>query len=525
MSTSLRILVLEDNPYDAEIEIALLEKANYACEWERVESQGEFMACLEAPNYDVIIADYNLPDFNGLIALELFREHNLDIPFIIVSGAIGDEKAIQCLKSGATDYVLKDRLLRLESVVQRCLHEKEKQRKLKRNAEERAELEKLLHEAQYMEALGVLSSGIAHDFNNCLTVIRGYAEIALARQLPEDHAASDSMKQILNASQRATDLVKQILASSRREEQEMTGIGIRPIIKETLKLLRASLPACIEIRQNLSAESDTIIGDAGQFHQVLMNLCTNAGHVMRDEGGILTIDLQETDIGYNTASFYPELKPGPYLCLSVSDTGCGMPVSVRERIFEPYFTTKAIDEGTGLGLAVTHRIVSTFGGGIRVESEPGKGSIFKLFFPSHASAQKLIPELHRPITGGAEHILFIDDEPVITEVGRVLLKQLGYHVTAMEDSIEALEKFSQQPEAYDMVITDLSMPKLNGDGLAQKLMRIRPDIPIILCTGHDKKTWEKKALDLGIRKMLVKPFSRSALAEIVRNILGKELVN
>ena len=181
MSTELRILVLEDNPYDAEIEIALLEKANYACEWKRVESQSEFMACLEKPDYDVIIADYNLPDFNGLIALELFREHNLDIPFIIVSGAIGDEKAIQCLKSGATDYVLKDRLLRLEYVVRRCLHEKEKQHKLKRNAEERAELEKLLQQAQYMEALGVLSSGIAHDFNNCLTIIRGYAEIALAR--------------------------------------------------------------------------------------------------------------------------------------------------------------------------------------------------------------------------------------------------------------------------------------------------------------------------------------------------------
>ncbi|MDM8556083.1 response regulator [Desulfococcaceae bacterium HSG7] len=525
MAATLRILILEDNPYDAEIEIALLEKANYACQWKRIESQSEFMACLNAPDYDLIIADYNLPDFNGRIALELFRQYNLDIPFIIVSGAIGDEKAIECLKSGATDYVLKDRLLRLESVVRRCLHEKEKQHKLKRNAEERAELEKLLHQAQYMEALGVLSSGIAHDFNNCLTVIRGYAEIALARQLPEDHAASDSMKQILNASRRATDLVKQILASSRREEQKMTQIGVMPIIKETLKLLRASLPANIEIRQNLTAQSDIITGDASQFHQVLMNLCTNAGHAMSDEGGILTVDLQETDMDYKAVALYPELKPGHYLCLSVSDTGCGVSALVRKRIFEPYFTTKAKDEGTGLGLAVIHGIVSTFGGAVRVESEPGLGSIFKLFFPCHASAQKPIPEWHQPIMGGSEHILIIDDEPVITKVGRILLKQLGYHVTTMTDSIAALEKFGQQPKEYDLVITDLSMPKLNGDRLAQQLIRIRPDIPIILCTGHDKQIWKEKAHAIGIHKMLMKPFSRIELAETIRNTLGKGLAN
>ncbi len=230
-------------------------------------------------------------------------------------------------------------------------------------------------------------------------------------------------------------------------------------------------------------------------------------------------------MGGRRVSLYTELKPGPYLLLSVADTGCGMPASVCKRIFEPYFTTKAKDEGTGLGLAVTHGIVSTFGGAIRVESEPGLGSIFKLFFPCRASAQKPIPEFDQPIIGGSEHILIIDDEPVITKVGWILLKQLGYHVTTMTDSIEALEKFSLQPEVYDLVITDLTMPKLNGDKLAQKLMCIRPDIPIILCTGHDKQIWKEKALALGIRKMIMKPFTRSELAETVRNILGKGLAN
>ncbi len=454
--------------------------------------------------------------------MELFRKHNLDIPFIIVSGAISDEKAIECLKSGANDYVLKDRLLRLETVVRRCLYEKEEQRKLKRSADERAQLEKQLRQAQYMEALAVLASGFAHDFNNYLTVIRGFAEITLARHLSENPAARDSMEQIHNASLRAADLVKQILASSRRKEPKMTRIRIMPIIWEAIKLLRASLPAGIEIHQNLTAKSDIIMGDANQFHQVLMNLCTNAGHAMSEEGGILTIGLQEIDMDYN---LYPEFKPGPYLLLSVSDTGHGMPASVRERIFEPYFTTKSKDEGTGLGLAVTHGIVNTFDGAIRVESEPGQGCIFKLFFPSLTSAQEAIPELRQPIVGGTEHILFIDDSPVITALGQTMLKQLGYHVTTMTDSIEALEKFSLQPEAYDMVITDMTMPKLNGDKLAQKLMHIRPDIPVILCTGHNKLIWKEKAHALGIRKMLMKPFSRSELAETIRNILGKGLPN
>jgi len=385
----------------------------------------------------------------------------------------------------------------------------------RRKAErERAKLQTQLQRAQRMEAIGTLAGGIAHDFNNILMIIDGYTEIALEHELQEGHPSQHSMEQVLKATRRAIELVQQILAFSRQGEQEMIQVKVTPIVKETLKLLRATLPATIEISQKLTAKSDTIPGDPSKLHQVLMNLCTNASHAMGSEAGVLEICM--TDARVDSCQ---DLNPGDYLMLSVSDTGHGMESSVMEHIFEPYFTTKPIGEGTGLGLAVTHGIVKSFGGTIRVCSKPGKGSTFDVFFPTTEAGVSEI-EISAPIPrGNNEHILFIDDEKILADMGKQMLEGLGYKVSARSDSVTALEDFRLQPEAYDLVISDMTMPILSGDKLARELLCIRPDIPIILCTGYSKQITKEKAGEMGIREFLIKPPSMRDIAWAIRRAL------
>ncbi len=373
-----------------------------------------------------------------------------------------------------------------------------------------------------------MAGGIAHDFNNILSAITGNTEIALYYELSEEHPARQSMEQVLNASRRATDLVKQILAFSRQEEQELRQIRVAPVVKEALKLLRASLPTTIEIGQNIAAESDTVLGDPGQIHQVLMNLCTNASHAMREEGGVLEVILQNAAFGLPTADLEDNEKqseidpaPGQYLKLSISDTGHGMERSVLERIFDPYFTTKIVEEGTGLGLAVVHGIIKSFGGMINVQSEPGKGTTFNVFLPviKHEAKTEIDSSLGE-IPMGNEHILFIDDEDPLVEIGKKILERLGYKVTTRTNSIEALELFRSQPEKFDLVITDMTMPNMTGDKLSVELIKIRPDIPIILCTGFSELITEEKTKSIGIKGFIMKPVVMRKIAQTIREALG-----
>jgi PAS domain S-box-containing protein len=384
---------------------------------------------------------------------------------------------------------------------------------------EKALLQAQLKQAQKMEAIGTLAGGIAHDFNNILTPISGYTELAL-RKIPEDSKARNNLEQVLTAVQRAKGLVQQILTFSRQEGQQRCSLEIKSIIKEALKLLRASLPSTIEIRSHIKAEG-SVIADPTQIHQVMLNLCTNAHHAMRENGGTLEIWLEDIDLTPQESKHVPDLKPGPYVCLTISDTGHGMTQDMLDRIFEPYFTTKPEGEGTGMGLSVVHGIAKGHGGDITVESEPGKGSIFKVFFPRNQEKNRKKEEAKPsvPLPKGNERILIVDDEKTVTDVMEQMLIELGYRVTSYNSSLAALEFFRLSPFSFDLVISDMTMPKMTGAKLISEIHRVRPDIPVIMATGNRKEINPEQAEAYGIRFFLLKPPSIEDLARAVRDVL------
>ena len=382
-------------------------------------------------------------------------------------------------------------------------------------------LETRLQQAQKMEAIGTLAGGIAHDFNNILSSILGYTELA-SLEVPEGTKVKQDLMEVLKAGHRAKGLVKQILSFSRQAEEERMPVQIGPIVKEALKLLRASLPSTIEIRQNIKSDTGVVEADPTQVHQVLMNLCTNAGHAMHEEGGILQISLTSVDMDAYAVTKYPDMNPGPYLRLTVSDTGQSMTPEVMKRIFDPYFTTKEKEVGTGLGLSVVHGIVKSYGGTITVYSEPGKGTSFHVYLPMIEREVTAEPEIAEALPTGHERILFIDDEPGLVDIGKQMLEHLGHEVATRTSSIEALELFKSNPYRFDLVITDMTIPHMTGDQLAKELIRIRPDIPIILCTGFSERISEEKARRMGIREFVMKPLIMRDLANTVRKVLDQE---
>ncbi len=376
-----------------------------------------------------------------------------------------------------------------------------------------------LRQIQKMEAIGTLAGGISHDFNNILSAIIGYCELANF-QLRKKKPAEDSIDQILKAGYRARDLVSQILAFSRKKENELKPIYLKPLVKEVLKLMKASLPSTIEIRENFSQENGVIMGDPTQIHQIMMNLCTNSAHAMREEGGTLEVSLYDVSYDENVTVSHPEMASGKYIVLSVRDSGHGMSPEIRERIFEPYYTTKEKGVGTGMGLAVVHGIVKSYGGAINVESESNVGTTFKIYLPEvryrHLSGVKTA---EKKIPGGNERILFVDDEAALASLGKKLLENLGYQVIMMTDSPKAYKLFSSNPKRFDLVITDMTMPGLTGANLTQKIRHIRADTPVILCTGYSEKINEEKALDMGINAFIMKPLAIQELAAKVREVL------
>jgi PAS domain S-box-containing protein len=370
---------------------------------------------------------------------------------------------------------------------------------------------------QKMEALGSLAGGIAHDFNNILAAIMGYSEIALA-DAPAASPIRDNMEKVLQASHRASDLVKQILAFSRQSDIEPRPVKVRLIIKEVLSLLRPTLPATIDIQQEATTDA-TVIADPTHIHQVLMNLCANAAHAMSDTGGVLTIALSDRTISTADTAHLSDLKAGPYLCLSIADTGHGIPADVIDRIFDPFFTTKKKGEGTGMGLSVVHGIVKSHNGTITVQSTPGGGTRFDIFLPVIDTDAREAPAAQSHLPGGSESILFVDDEPFQVDLGTKILSRLGYRVTARTDPQEALTVFQHNPDAVDLVISDMTMPGMTGDMLAARLIEIRPDLPIIICTGYSEHMSEEKAAAMGIRGFAMKPLVMKGFAELVRKVL------
>jgi len=388
-----------------------------------------------------------------------------------------------------------------------------------RSQKEQEKLQSQLIQAQKMEAIGTLAGGIAHDFNNILTGIMGYTELYkdVVRDRPQIH---HSMEQVLKAAHRAKDLVMQILTFSRKTDREKVPVLLIPIVKEVVKFMRASMPATIEIKQRIETSSDRILADPTQMHQVLMNLCTNAGQAMKGTGGILEIGLREAMIDVASIIQYPDFKLGRHLELSVRDTGHGIAPENLGRIFEPYFTTRQKGEGTGLGLAVVHGIVKDHGGEIRVDSEPGQGALFTIYLPLMEDQPEDDHQQEEAILSGkGETILFVDDEKMVVELSREVMETLGYSVVTETDPLRAVETFRENPSAFDLVMTDKTMPHLTGFDVAREILAIRADIPIILCSGIQEKGDMERLTAMGIKKLIRKPATMSELAKGIREVL------
>ncbi len=384
---------------------------------------------------------------------------------------------------------------------------------------ERKKMSAQLRQVQKMEALGALAGGVAHDFNNILGVITGYTELSLFEVSGEEKLYKN-LNTILTACNRAKELVQQILTFARLRESEKKPIRLDIIVKESIKMLRASLPSTVQIETEFNCKNTHVPADPTQMHQVLMNLCTNAAHAMRD-GGVLKIQMDDTGPDFEDKQRFPELNTGDYVKLTVSDTGAGMDESVMERIFDPYFTTKGPGEGTGLGLSVVHGIVKHHEGVIHVASPPGEGARFSIFLPLVKSEEPPEQEeTESEYDQGRGTIFVIDDEPFLLETAQQLLDRLGYRVITESDSLKALERFHAEPDLFDLVITDMTMPKMTGAELGKRIKEIRPDIPMILCTGFSEQINEKSALEIGFHKYLMKPVKFRELADIIRNMLA-----
>jgi PAS domain S-box-containing protein len=390
---------------------------------------------------------------------------------------------------------------------------------VERDVTREVKLERDLRQSQKMEALGTLAGGIAHDFNNILMPITLNTEMAL-RSTGEPDATAENLRYVLEAAQRGRELVKQIITFSRRREQKLEPLRMAPIIKEALKLLKASLPSTIELRQNIGDKlSDVVLADSTQIHQVLINLCTNAAHAMRKNGGVLNVSVASVEVDPTTAASHADLKPGPYFRMTVSDTGEGMSRETMERIFEPFFTTKDRSEGTGMGLSVVHGIMKNHSGAITVYSEPGKGSTFNIFFPRVEAGPERESASPLDVPTGKERILLVDDEEPVLRSERITLESLGYTVIAVAKSDEALNLFRAHPSDFNLVITDQTMPGMTGSALSMELMQIKREIPIILCTGFSEAIDEDKTKAQGIRDFVMKPFTTKEMAEAIRRVL------
>ena len=388
-----------------------------------------------------------------------------------------------------------------------------------RDITQQTKLEAQLQQAQKMEAVGTLTGGIAHDFNNILGIIVGNTELAL-NDVPEWNPAHYNLKEIKTAGLRASGIVKQLLNFSRKTEQELKPIGLTTVIKDALNLLRSTIPTTIEIRKNMPATDETILADPIQIHQVMMNLCINASQEMVQTGGILEISVDSVTLDEDDANKYPDLTQGHYVKVTVSDTGPGIDLEIIDRIFDPYFTTKEVGKGSGMGLAVVHGIIKNHSGSIIVDSQAGKGTTFTILFPVATEKPEIEFETINKLPFGTESILLVDDEKAIANTTGQMLERLGYTVQTKTDPVEALELFKAKPDRFDLVITDMTMPNMTGVNLSEKLKAVRFDIPVIICTGYSSLIDEEKAEELGITAYVMKPIVMSDIAQIVRKVLN-----
>jgi len=512
MSESLSVLYVEDCELDAELVQATLEAEGIKAETLRVETRAQFVGALEGGKFDLVLSDYNLPGFDGMSALEIAHEKRPEIPFIFISGSIGEEVAIETLKRGATDYVLKHRLSRLGPSVRRALDET-------MALKERRHLEDQLRQSQKMEAIGRLAGGIAHDFNNLLTAIIGYSQLLLCR-IPDDDPMRLEVEEIEKAGKRAASLTSQLLSFSRKQVLQPEVLDLRTVISELAKMLARVIGEDIDLINLPAAESACVKADPGQIEQIIMNLAVNARDAM-PRGGRLTIQTSVVDLDGRFADRDLLTAPGPYVVLSVSDSGFGMDKETQAHIFEPFFTTKPAGKGTGLGLSTVYGIVKQSGGDIWVYSEPGHGTTFKVYLPR----VEFYTDTARPVAvrlgahQSSETILLVEDEETVRRLTREVLKTQGYTVLEARDGVEALSIFEQRDGTIDLMLTDVVMPRIGGAELARRVRSISPNMKVVCMSGYtDDALLHHGVSDANIA-FLQKPFTPAALTRKVREVL------
>ncbi|PAW80139.1 MAG: hypothetical protein B9S32_02055 [Verrucomicrobia bacterium Tous-C9LFEB] len=514
MELPLRILYLEDSETDCELVRQLLLSEGISCDIQRIVSESELHDALGQPDFDLILADCTLPGFSGIHALEIARERAPQIPFIFVSGTIFEETAIESLRGGATDYVLKNRLSRLVPAVRRAVME----------AEERAknhEMEQRLRHAKQLEAISTLAGGIAHDFNNILTIIMGHAALlSFAAREPEN--ILDIAATIKRASERGAELVQQLSAFACKGESRFSALNLNSQVQDAASLVRQSLPKGITLRSNLGESLPEIWADPGQLERVIINLMANARDAMPD-GGTITLSTKLVAAS-QIAECVPELTSNTYLCLSVADTGMGMDESTKLRIFEPFFTTKPRGKGTGLGMSVVYGLMQSHNGGVNIRSEPGKGTEVSLYFPPSAGRQA-IPDKQAwsasESPDGNETLLIVEDEPEVRYFLKILFQYHGYHVLLAGDAETALNQYASHADEIGLVLSDVGLPTVDGFILCTQLKELNPALKVILCSGFSADDFKSKMAECGIDGFLSKPYHKDSVLKMVRNVLNK----
>jgi signal transduction histidine kinase len=514
MKAHFRILHLENSAEDCLLVQHLLKREGIDCEVDRCGNRAGFIHALETGEFDLIFADCTVPNFSGQHALALARELAPQVPFIFVSGALPEDSAIESLRDGATDYVLKDQLARLGPAVRRALAEVEEKARSR-------EMEQRLRQAQRLEAVGTLAGGIAHDFNNILTIIKGYTAM-LSMESGDPEKVSAIARTIDRASLRGTELINQLLAFARKSEGAFTSTSLNQRVREITSMLRPAMPPNVTFEVQLAEQLPEIHADPGQVERVLINLATNARDAMPEGGKIIfsTRVINGRDLPTPAAR-----EDEQYISLSVTDTGFGMDEATRQRIFEPFFTTKPRGKGTGLGMPVVYGLMQSHNGLIDVQSEPGKGTSITLYFPIPAEpvAQtvELTPEAHKSVDGN-ETVLIVDDESDVRYFLEVILSSHGYSVHSARHAEEAIEMLGDHQHHSHLLFSDVGLPGMDGFELCRRAREIAPDLKTILCSGYSDASLKTKMAEQGIDGFVPKPYEMNELLQVIRGILDKE---
>ncbi|HET9402769.1 MAG TPA: response regulator [Candidatus Acidoferrales bacterium] len=511
MSISLRALIVEDSEEDCELLLRALHRGGFEVDHQRAYSSASLQESLKAGPWDVVISDYSMPGFSGIAALKIIRDLRMDVPFIFVSGTIGEDVAVEAMKLGAHDYVMKGNLTRLLPAIRRELEDARLRR-------EHKEAEQRMRQLEKFEAIGQLAGGIAHDFNNVIGAIQGWAQLGLDES-QANNRASKYFQSIRDQSQRAADLTRQLLAYARRQVLEPRNTDLNRLVSETVALLRRVIGAQIEVKLDLASEPQITRTDPAQIEQVLMNLCLNARDAMPN-GGRLNIETSTVQLDASFCAQRKYLQPGEYILLVVSDTGTGMDEATQARIFEPFFTTKEVGKGTGLGLATVFGIVKQHSGAIEVESKLGRGTAFRVYLPASHGAPEAARKLEQtPIRGGDETLLLAEDNEGLREMIREVLGILGYNVIVALDGADAVEQFKSHSAEISLIVMDFVMPQLNGPDAYARIAQLKPGVPVIFMSGHAEAVAMPDSLKAARPAVLQKPFDRTLLARTIRELL------